>query len=151
MKKLVNRPSDVVQEMLEGIARQSPHVAILGDEHVLVRQPLPARAASPSSRRRQRPPHGGYVGEGMLSAAVCGEVFTSPSTDAVLAAIRASAGPNGALLIVKNYTGDRLNFGPPPNSRAPKAFRSRRSSSPTTCRCAAASSVASDAGSPAPC
>ena len=46
----------------------------------------------------------------MLSAAVCGEVFTSPSTDAVLAAIRASAGPNGALLIVKNYTGDRLNF-----------------------------------------
>ena len=41
MKKLVNLPSDVVSEMLEGIARQSPHVAILGDEHVLVRQPLP--------------------------------------------------------------------------------------------------------------
>ena len=55
------------------------------------------------------PAHAGYVGDGMLSAAVCGEVFTSPSTDAVLAAIRATAGPN--LLIVKNYTGDRLNFG----------------------------------------
>ena len=57
------------------------------------------------------PAHAGYVGAGMLSAAVCGEVFTSPSTDAVLAAIRATAGPNRALLIVKNYTGDRLNFG----------------------------------------
>ena len=119
------------------------------------RPPAAARARSPvavlSGGGSGRPAHGGYVGEGMLSAAVCGEVFTSPSTDAVLAAIRASAGPNGALLIVKNYTGDRLNFASPPNSRAPKAFRSRRSSSPTTCRCAAASSVASDAGSPAPC
>ncbi|CAB3972970.1 dihydroxyacetone kinase [Burkholderia aenigmatica] len=116
MKKLVNRPSDVVREMLEGIARQSPHVAILGDEHVLVRQPLPepaqrAVAILSGGGSGHEPAHGGYVGEGMLSAAVCGEVFTSPSTDAVLAAIRASAGPNGALLIVKNYTGDRLNFG----------------------------------------
>ncbi|MBJ9595442.1 dihydroxyacetone kinase subunit DhaL [Burkholderia seminalis] len=116
MKKLVNRPSDVVREMLEGIARQSPHLAILGDEHVLVRQPLPEPSRRPvailsGGGSGHEPAHGGYVGEGMLSAAVCGEVFTSPSTDAVLAAIRASAGPNGALLIVKNYTGDRLNFG----------------------------------------
>ncbi|WP_260854717.1 dihydroxyacetone kinase subunit DhaK [Paraburkholderia sp. BCC1884] len=57
------------------------------------------------------PAHGGYVGAGMLSAAVAGEVFTSPSTDAVLDAIRAVAGPAGALLIVKNYSGDRFNFG----------------------------------------
>jgi hypothetical protein len=57
------------------------------------------------------PAHAGYVGRGMLSAAVAGEVFTSPSPDAVLAAIRATAGPRGAVLIVKNYTGDRLNFG----------------------------------------
>lgn len=48
---------------------------------------------------------------GMLSAAVAGDVFTSPSPDAILAAIRATAGPAGALLIIKNYTGDRLNFG----------------------------------------
>ena len=116
MKKLVNHPSDVVREMLEGIARQSPHLAILGDEHVLVRQPLPEPSQRPvailsGGGSGHEPAHGGYVGEGMLSAAVCGEVFTSPSTDAVLAAIRASAGPNGALLVVKNYTGDRLNFG----------------------------------------
>jgi dihydroxyacetone kinase len=57
------------------------------------------------------PAHAGYVGPGMLSAAVAGEVFTSPSTDAVLDAIRAVAGPAGVLLIVKNYTGDRFNFG----------------------------------------
>ncbi|KWB87287.1 dihydroxyacetone kinase family protein [Burkholderia ubonensis] len=116
MKKLVNRPSDVVREMLEGIARQSPHLAILGDEHVLVRKTLPepsqrAVAVLSGGGSGHEPAHGGYVGDGMLNAAVCGEVFTSPSTDAVLAAIRATAGPNGALLVVKNYTGDRLNFG----------------------------------------
>ena len=57
------------------------------------------------------PAHVGFVGKGMLTAAVCGDVFASPSVDAVLAAILAVTGPAGALLIVKNYTGDRLNFG----------------------------------------
>ncbi|MCP2091637.1 UNVERIFIED_ORG: dihydroxyacetone kinase [Paraburkholderia sediminicola] len=116
MKKLLNNPSNVVREMLEGIARQHPHVAILGDENVLLRQGLPASsersvAIISGGGSGHEPAHGGYVGIGMLSAAVCGEVFTSPSTDAVLEAIHATAGPNGALLIVKNYTGDRLNFG----------------------------------------
>ncbi|CAE6847300.1 D-erythrulose kinase [Paraburkholderia nemoris] len=116
MKKLLNDPSNVVREMLEGIARQDPHIAILGDENVLVRQGVPALserrvAIISGGGSGHEPAHGGYVGTGMLSAAVCGEVFTSPSTDAVLEAIHATAGPNGALLIVKNYTGDRLNFG----------------------------------------
>jgi len=57
------------------------------------------------------PAHVGYVGKGMLTAAVCGDVFASPSVDAVLAGILAVSGPSGCLLIVKNYTGDRLNFG----------------------------------------
>jgi dihydroxyacetone kinase len=57
------------------------------------------------------PAHVGYVGRGMLTAAVCGDVFASPSVDAVLAGILAVSGPAGCLLIVKNYTGDRLNFG----------------------------------------
>ncbi len=57
------------------------------------------------------PAHAGFVGPGLLTAAVCGEVFASPSVDAVLAAIMAVAGKGGCLLIVKNYTGDRLNFG----------------------------------------
>lgn len=57
------------------------------------------------------PAHVGFVGQGMLTAAVCGDVFASPSVDAVLAGILAVTGPAGCLLIVKNYTGDRLNFG----------------------------------------
>jgi triose/dihydroxyacetone kinase / FAD-AMP lyase (cyclizing) len=57
------------------------------------------------------PAHAGYIGAGMLSAAVAGEVFTSPSSDSIFAAIKAVAGKPGALLVVKNYTGDRLNFG----------------------------------------
>ena len=57
------------------------------------------------------PAHAGFVGQGMLTAAVCGDVFASPSVDAVLAAILAVTGKGGCLLIVKNYTGDRLNFG----------------------------------------
>ncbi len=57
------------------------------------------------------PAHAGYLGAGMLSAAVAGEVFTSPDSDSVFAAIRAVSGKPGALLVVKNYTGDRLNFG----------------------------------------
>ncbi|CAI7882080.1 unnamed protein product, partial [Closterium sp. NIES-54] len=57
------------------------------------------------------PAHAGFVGKGMLSAAVCGDVFASPSVNAVLMAIRAVTGPAGCLLIVKSYTGDRLNFG----------------------------------------
>jgi triose/dihydroxyacetone kinase / FAD-AMP lyase (cyclizing) len=112
MKKLINAPADVVREMLEGLARQAPHVAILGDENVLVRRDAGDTVAVISGGGSgHEPAHGGYVGAGMLSAAVCGQVFTSPSTDAVLAAIRATAGPRGAVLIVKNYTGDRLNFG----------------------------------------
>jgi dihydroxyacetone kinase len=116
MKKLLNDPSHVVREMLEGLAMLAPDTALLRDANVVVRRDLP----EPHARRvaiisgggsGHEPAHAGYVGDGMLAAAVCGEVFTSPSTDAVLAAIRASAGPNGALLVVKNYTGDRLNFG----------------------------------------
>ena len=57
------------------------------------------------------PAHAGFVGRGMLTAAVCGDIFASPSVDAVLAGILAVTGPAGCLLIVKNYTGDRLNFG----------------------------------------
>lgn len=117
MKKLVNSPRAVVREMLEGFVSLAPGQALLEEETVVVRADTPA-----DPRRRKvavlsgggsghEPAHAGYVGEGMLDAAVAGDVFTSPSADAVLAAIRAVAGPAGALLVVKNYTGDRLNFG----------------------------------------
>lgn len=75
--------------------------------------PLPHHHSQPTSSTGSghEPSHAGFVGEGMLSAAVAGDVFASPSADAVYAAIRAVAGAPGVLLIVKNYTGDRLNFG----------------------------------------
>ena len=116
MKKLINKPANVVREMLEGIVALDPGLALLDGDNVVIRADLPPREKRPvalisGGGAGHEPAHAGYVGEGMLTAAVTGEVFTSPSVDAVLAAIRATAGPAGALLIVKNYTGDRLNFG----------------------------------------
>ena len=113
MKKLINTPDAVVPELLEGLVRFSPGLALLDGETVVVRQGGAARGVALISGggAGHEPAHAGFVGPGLLHAAVSGDVFTSPSTDAVLAAIRAVAGPAGALLIVKNYTGDRLNFG----------------------------------------
>ena len=115
MKKLINRPEAVVREMAEGLAAVYPGLRRLPGHTVLVRaegEHADDRVAVISGGGSgHEPAHAGYVGRGMLAGAVAGDVFTSPSPDAVLAAIRATAGPAGALLIVKNYTGDRLNFG----------------------------------------
>lgn len=116
MKKLINTPSTVVRDILEGVVALSPATVLLADENVVIRSGLPAPgqrkvAVISGGGSGHEPAHAGYVGKGMLTAAIAGDVFTSPSTDAVLAGIRASAGPAGAVLIVKNYTGDRLNFG----------------------------------------
>lgn len=116
MKKFINRPEDVVEEMLEGFAVLSPGLRRLSGYKVMV------RADAEQVRDQQvaiisgggsghEPAHAGYVGAGMLSAGVAGEVFTSPDVDSVVAAIKAVAGKPGAILVVKNYTGDRLNFG----------------------------------------
>ncbi|MEH3144833.1 MAG: dihydroxyacetone kinase family protein [Methylobacterium frigidaeris] len=116
MKKLINDPRHVVREMLEGLVDLHPGLAILEDEMVVVRAGLPEPARRPvavlsGGGAGHEPAHAGYVGPGLLAGAIAGDVFTSPSTDAVLVGIRACAGPAGAVLIVKNYTGDRLNFG----------------------------------------
>ena len=117
MKKLINDPRHVVREMLEGQMLLHARQALLESENVVVRADLPADphlrpvALISGGGSGHEPAHAGYVGAGMLSAAVVGDVFTSPSVDAVLCAIRCVAGPRGAILIVKNYTGDRLNFG----------------------------------------
>jgi len=116
MKKLINAPAGVVREMLQGVAALNADIALLAHENVIVRAQLPAPAQRnvavlSGGGSGHEPAHAGYVGRGMLTAAIAGEVFTSPDTDTVLAAIKAVSGPAGALLIVKNYTGDRLNFG----------------------------------------
>ncbi len=116
MKKLINRPEDVVEEMVLGLAVLQPGCARLPGHKALIR----ADAGHAHDRQvavlsgggsGHEPAHAGYIGAGMLSAAVAGEVFTSPSSDTVFAAIKAVAGKSGSLLVVKNYTGDRLNFG----------------------------------------
>ena len=116
MKKLINNPRHVLREMLEGFVDLHAGLALLQDEAVVVRADLPVPASRPvallsGGGSGHEPAHAGYVGHGMLSVAIAGDVFTSPSVDAVLAGIRAAAGPSGAVLVVKNYTGDRLNFG----------------------------------------
>ena len=116
MKKFINRPEQAVEEMLQGLVVLHPGSARLPGHKVMV------RADAGQSRDRQvavisgggsghEPAHAGYVGSGMLSAAVLGDIFTSPSSDSVFAAIKAVSGKSGALVVVKNYTGDRLNFG----------------------------------------
>jgi len=117
MKKLINDVSAVVPDMLDGLAALNPNLSLLQGGTIVVRADAEVVAARgevtliSGGGSGHEPAHGGYVGHGMLSAAVAGEVFTSPSTDAVLDAIRAVAGRAGTLLIVKNYTGDRFNFG----------------------------------------
>ncbi len=116
MKKLINNPRNVVREMLEGLVDLHADQMLLADEDVIIRAGLPQGSERPvavlsGGGSGHEPAHAGYVGQGMLTGAIAGDVFTSPSVDAVLAAVLATAGPKGAVLIVKNYTGDRLNFG----------------------------------------
>jgi dihydroxyacetone kinase len=116
MKKFINRPENVVEEMLQGLVVLYPGCIRLPGHKVLIRSDAAqARqeevAILSGGGSGHEPAHAGYIGAGMLSAAVAGEVFTSPSSDSVFAAIQAVAGKPGAVLVVKNYTGDRLNFG----------------------------------------
>lgn len=117
MKKLLNEVGDVVPEMLQGLVAGAPGLVLLAGETVVLRRDHAALggdvAVVSGGGAGHEPAHGGYVGPGMLTGAVVGDVFTSPSTDAVLAAVRAIGRGDavGSLLVVKNYTGDRLNFG----------------------------------------
>lgn len=117
MKKLINAPDAVTSDMLSALARSDNRLLIEPDHGIVLRADYLAHRESgkvaliSGGGSGHEPAHAGYVGKGMLTAAVAGEVFTSPSVDAVLAAIRLVTGPAGCLLIVKNYTGDRLNFG----------------------------------------
>lgn len=118
-KKLINNPLHVVDEALEGIVAANPGLTLLRNHRVIIREDVDElRKAGKvtlisGGGSGHEPSHAGFVGKGMLTAAVAGAVFTSPPTKSILAAIRAVGRENsgGTLLIVKNYTGDRLNFG----------------------------------------
>ncbi len=114
MKKLINNPENVVREELEGIAAaHSDRVKVSLDPYYVMRADAPVAgkvAVVSGGGSGHEPMHGGFVGMGMLSAACPGEVFTSPTPDQILAATKAVSGGSGVLHIVKNYTGDILNF-----------------------------------------
>jgi len=114
VKKLINDPERVVEEMLEGMAAAWPqYLRLLPEYKTVVRADAPVRgkvALVSGGGSGHEPSHGGYVGFGMLDGACAGNVFTSPTPDQVLAAIRTVDGGEGVLLVVKNYTGDVMNF-----------------------------------------
>ncbi|XP_027554834.1 triokinase/FMN cyclase [Neopelma chrysocephalum] len=116
-KKLVNSVSGCADDALAGLVSCNPGLRLLQGHRVILRSDLSAvrgRVALLSGGGSgHEPAHAGFIGKGMLTGVVAGAVFTSPSVGSVLAAIRvvAQAGAVGILLIVKNYTGDRLNFG----------------------------------------
>jgi ATP-dependent dihydroxyacetone kinase len=117
MPQFINEKQNLVTEAIDGLLRTGagrlarldgyPHIRVV----VRTDWDKSKVALVSGGGSGHEPAHAGFVGKGMLTAAVCGDVFASPSVDAVLAGILAVTGPAGCLLIVKNYTGDRLNFG----------------------------------------
>ena len=113
MKKLINKVDDVEREMIEGLAKAAPKkLRKLDEGNIIVRTPKKEGKVAPVSGggSGHEPAHGGYVGSGMLDCAVAGSVFTSPTPDQIYEGIKAVATEAGVLAIVKNYTGDVLNF-----------------------------------------
>jgi dihydroxyacetone kinase-like protein len=114
MKKLINNPENVVKEELEGVALAHPDlVKVHFDPNFVVRADAPIKGkvgVISGGGSGHEPMHGGFVGYGMLDAACPGAVFTSPTPDQMLEATKAVDGGAGVLHIVKNYTGDIMNF-----------------------------------------
>lgn len=121
MKQFMNAKESLVTEAIDGLVRASggalsrldgyPHIRVVVRSDWDRGRDGGRVALVSGGGSGHEPSHAGFVGKGMLTAAVCGDVFASPSVDAVLAGILAVTGKAGCLLIVKNYTGDRLNFG----------------------------------------
>src|SRR6266540_5042027 len=114
MKKLINKPENVVREALEGMAyAHSDLIKVHYDPNFIVRADAPVMGkvgVISGGGSGHEPMHGGFVGMGMLDAACPGAVFTSPTPDQMLEATKAVNGGAGVLHIVKNYTGDIMNF-----------------------------------------
>ncbi|MGH2732186.1 MAG: dihydroxyacetone kinase subunit DhaK [Actinomycetota bacterium] len=114
MKKLINEPDQVVQEALEGMAAAHPdllRVSFQPDYVIRAQAPISGKVAVVSGGGSgHEPMHGGFVGAGMLDAACPGAIFTSPTPDQILEATKAVDGAAGVLYLVKNYTGDVMNF-----------------------------------------
>lgn len=112
MKKIINKPEHVVSELLKGMELSHPELVYTEKLEVIARREKSDKTAVISGGGAgHEPAHAGYVGRGMLDAAVCGNVFSSPSPDRILEGIRQTECGKGVLMIIKNYSGDIMNFG----------------------------------------
>ncbi|WP_436860007.1 dihydroxyacetone kinase subunit DhaK [Staphylococcus caeli] len=111
MKKLIKDNTHFLKDMLDGLSKTNEQIKIISDT-VVVRADKKQQGVAIVSGggSGHEPAHAGYVAQGMLDAAVCGEVFTSPTPDKILNAIKAVDNGDGVLLVVKNYAGDVMNF-----------------------------------------
>src|SRR6201994_2853747 len=113
MKKLINDPANVVTAALRGLADAHPELRVDHENRIIYRGDAPVAGKVgliSGGGSGHEPMHGGFVGPGMLDAACAGEVFTSPVPDQMVAATKGVDGGAGVLHIVKNYTGDVMNF-----------------------------------------
>lgn len=114
MKKIINNPEYIVRDMIDGMVAAFPNkLRKIEGTTVLVRKNAPVEGKVgliSGGGSGHEPAHGGYIGRGMLDAAVAGEVFTSPSPDQIFQAIKAVDSGKGVFMIIKNYTGDVINF-----------------------------------------
>ena len=112
MKKIINAPESVVPEMLRGLTIAHPELDLIEKYKIVKRRTLnPDKVTLISGGGSgHEPAHAGYVGQGMLDAAVCGDIFASPSQVQIYQGIKATCSRKGTLLIVKNYSGDVMNF-----------------------------------------
>jgi dihydroxyacetone kinase-like protein len=113
MNKLINDPATVITDALRGLAAAHPELRVDHENRIVYRADAPVQGKVglvSGGGSGHEPLHGGFVGPGMLDAAIAGEIFTSPVPDQIVAATKAVDGGAGVLHIVKNYTGDVMNF-----------------------------------------
>lgn len=111
MKKLIQDKNTILKDMLDGITVSNNDVEVVSDTIVVRKHKKQSGVALVSGGGSgHEPAHAGFVAEGMLDAAVCGEIFTSPTPDKILDAIKAVDNDDGVLLVIKNYAGDVMNF-----------------------------------------
>lgn len=114
MKKIINEKDNILSQMLKGLQKANEDkVKINEDLKIVYRKDLPIKGKVgliSGGGSGHEPAHAGYVGDGMLDCAICGEIFTSPTPDQVLEAIKLADSGEGVFMVVKNYTGDVMNF-----------------------------------------
>ena len=112
MKKIINDPKDVVSEMMQGIVAENKNLSMEKETQIIFKNNIDQDKVTIISGggSGHEPTHAGYIGNGMLDAAICGAVFTSPTPDMIKAGLDKIKTNSGTLMVVKNYSGDLMNF-----------------------------------------